>query len=405
MAVVMRVDVSGIAAHELAEPLELQGDISGDNASECALRPHERPRPSSHAPTSNLDVEPNSERGVLSGVFGSLGRSPPVHHQAGARHNPALVRLDDPSIDAAAEPEVVGVDDEQSQAARIVIYSGLVQVDQEARSRGGAMTIFGGEAAVRGLVRSVAGSADVLRALTESDIRFRYGRGPFRFARWLLEPVALVGVYLILVTFVLNRPGRAPGLSLACAVIPFQLVMLTIANAMTTLDARRPILLNMAFRRMLLPISAALTESVAFASSLLLLIAMMAIYGVAPTWNVLWFPLVLLVNLLLAIAAAYAAILFGIWLRELRAFVISFVRILFFLAPGLVPLADTREDVRDLLRLNPLTGLFEAYRDVFMNGTRPALWELVFPLIAAVILLAIFVPIYRTEQRQFVKVI
>jgi hypothetical protein len=113
----------------------------------------------------------------------------------------------------------------------------------------------------------------------------------------------------------------------------------------------------------------------------------------------------LFVNLLLAIAAAYGAILFGIWLRELRAFVTSFVRTLFFLAPGLVPLAETREDVRDLLRLNPLTGLFEAYRDVFMNGTRPELWELVFPAIAALVLLAIFVPLYRSEQRQFAKVI
>ena len=290
-------------------------------------------------------------------------------------------------------------------AAQDSYYSELVQVDQEAPSRGRSTTAFGGQAAVRALPRSLARSIDLLRALTESDLRFRYGRGPFRFARWLLEPVALVGIYLILVTFVLNRPGTAPGLSLACAVIPFQLVMLTIANSMTTLDARRPILLNMAFRRMLLPISAALTESVAFASSLLLLIAMMAIYDVAPTWNILWFPLVLFVNLLLAIAAAYGAILFGIWLRELRAFVTSFVRTLFFLAPGLVPLAETREDVRDLLRLNPLTGLFEAYRDVFMNGTRPELWELVFPVIAALVLLAIFVPLYRSEQRQFAKVI
>ena len=222
---------------------------------------------------------------------------------------------------------------------------------------------------------------------------------PFRTPGYPFVPA------LFLVALVLDRPGESAGLSLACAVIPFQLVMLTIVNAMTTLDARRPILLNMAFKRMLLPISAALTESVAFSSSLLLLIAMMAIYGVAPTWNVLRFPLVLLVNVFLAIAAAYAAVLFGIWLRELRAFVTSFVRTLFFLAPGLVPLAETSEDIRDLLRLNPLTGLFEAYRDVFMDGTRPALWELLVPATAAVALLAIFVPLYRAEQRQFAKVI
>jgi lipopolysaccharide transport system permease protein len=261
------------------------------------------------------------------------------------------------------------------------------------------------EGRLRRVRRSVGSTVDLLRALTESDIRFRYGRGPYRFARWLLEPVALVGVYLLLVAFVLNRPGTAPGLSLTCAVIPFQLVMLTIANAMGALDARRPILLNMSFRRMLMPISSALTETVGFAASLLLVVVMMAVYRVAPDWNVLWFPAVLVVNLLLASSAAYAAMLFGIWLRELRAFVLSFVRILFFLAPGLVPLRETREGIRTLLRLNPMTGLFEGYRSVFLFGTRPAAWQLLIPLAAAAIIFAVFVPLYRAEQRQFAKVI
>jgi ABC-type polysaccharide/polyol phosphate export permease len=267
----------------------------------------------------------------------------------------------------------------------------------------------------RGLARATARSRDAARAvrrvydllwiLSESDLRFRYGRGPWRFIRWLLEPLALVGVYLFLMTFVLDRPGTAVGLSLACAVVPFQVVMLTIGNAMTTLDARRPILLNMQFRRMLMPVSSALTESVGFASSLFLVVILMAVYGIEPTWHILWLPLVVLVNILLAIAAAYAATLFGIWLRELRAFVASFVRVLFFLGPGLVPLEETSEDVQDLLKLNPLTGLFEAYRDVFLYGEAPAPWELLYPLIAAGILALVFVPIYHAEQRQFVKVI
>jgi lipopolysaccharide transport system permease protein len=268
-----------------------------------------------------------------------------------------------------------------------------------------ARDVTGGGTPIRRAVSWLLSSVDLLRVLTESDLRFRYGRGPWRFVRWLLEPVALVGVYLFLITFVLDRPGKALGLSLACAVVPFQLVMLTIGNAMTTLDARRPILLNMAFKRMLIPISSALTEGAGFASSLFLLIFMMAAYGIGPSWNLVWFPLVLLVNLLLAVAAAYAATLFGIWLRELRTFVVSFVRTLFFLGPGLVPLEETSEGVRDVLRLNPLTGLFEAYRDVFLNGQRPAAWELLYPLATVVILLVVFVPAYRAEQRQFVKVI
>src|SRR6185437_9372243 len=93
----------------------------------------------------------------------------------------------------------------------------------------------------------LAWHADVLVALTVADLRVRYGRGPVQVLRWLVDPFALVGVYLLLVTFVLNRPGFAPGLSLACAVVPFQLVMATVMNAMSAVTARRSIILNMAF--------------------------------------------------------------------------------------------------------------------------------------------------------------
>ena len=260
-------------------------------------------------------------------------------------------------------------------------------------------------AQVRGLLGRLLRTVDLLRSLTEADLRFRYGRGPSRFARWLLEPFALVGIYLLLITFVLDRPGQAPGLSLAAVIVPFQFVISTVGNAMDAVDIRRPILLNMAFERNLIPISSALTECASFAGSFSIIAVMMASYGVAPTLAFLWLPLVVLVNFYLAVAASYAASLLGLWLREFKPFLLSFVRALFFLSPGLVPLSETSPHVRSLLRLNPLTGLFESYRDVFLFGHAPSAWQLLYPIAIASGVLTFFLPLYRTEQRQFAKVV
>jgi lipopolysaccharide transport system permease protein len=248
-------------------------------------------------------------------------------------------------------------------------------------------------------------SFDLLRSLTEADLRFRYGRGPSRFIRWLMEPFALLGVYLLLVTFVLDRPGVAPGLSLAAVIVPFQLVISTVGNAMEAVPVRRPILLNMAFERNLIPVSSALTECASFVASFFIIAVMMAAYGIAPTFAFVWLPLVVLVNVYLAVAAAYAASLLGLWLRELKPFLLSFVRMLFFLSPGLVPLSETSPQIRSLLRLNPLTGLFEAYRGIFLYGHAPAAWELLYPTLIGAVLLVVLVPLYRVEQRQFAKVV
>lgn len=252
---------------------------------------------------------------------------------------------------------------------------------------------------------SAARTRDILIALTQSDLRARYGRGPLRLLKWLLDPFALVGVYLLLVVVVLDRPGSAPGLSLACAVIPFQLLMMSVIASMSAIKLRKPIILNMGFRRSLIPLSSVMTETVAFGASLFLLVLMMAAYRVEPTFALLWLPLVLFVNIAFAVACAYPGALFGLWFPDLRVFAISFVRTLFFLAPGLVALAEIPDGAAGIVRFNPLTGLFESYRSVFLYGEAPTAWHLLYPLAIAAALLAVFVPIYRTEQYQFAKVV
>jgi lipopolysaccharide transport system permease protein len=247
-------------------------------------------------------------------------------------------------------------------------------------------------------------SIDVLISLTISDLKVRYGRGGWRLVKWIVDPFALVGVYLVLVTLVLDRPGDAPGLSLACAVIPFQLFTTTIVNAMSAVAARRSIVLNMGFNRTLLPLSGALTETVAFGASLLLLALMMAVYGVAPTLSTLWLPVAIAATILLAIGVAYPAALLGIWMPEIGNFVMSFVRVLFFIAPGLVPLSQISGDAHDLLMINPMTGLFESYRDALLYGDAPGAVELLYPAALGLLLLVVFVPIFRSEQREFAKI-
>ncbi len=246
---------------------------------------------------------------------------------------------------------------------------------------------------------------DVLLALTFADLRARYGRGSVRLFKWLFDPFAVVGVYLFLVTLILDRPGPAPGLSLACAVVAFQIVVMTIINSMDAIRQRASIVLNMGFRRELIPLSSTLTESAAFSSSMALLALMMGVYGLEPTPAILWLPLVVAINLVFAAAIAYPLTLIGIWYQEMRPFVVSLARAMFFAAPSLVPLSQVGGGVSDWIKLNPLTGLFEGYRDALLYGQAPAAWELLYPLGFSIALLALFVPIFRREQWHIAKLI
>jgi len=251
----------------------------------------------------------------------------------------------------------------------------------------------------------VNGRLDVLLALTASDLRARYGRGRLRFAKWLLDPFAALGVYLVLVAAVLDRPGRATALSIACAVVPFQLVIMAVTSSMNAVRLRRAIVLNMRFDRELLPLSTVLTETVAFIAALGLLGAVMAGSRVTPTVHVLWLLVFVPLTVLLAFGMSVPATLFGVWYRDLTVFAVSFVRTLFFVAPGLVALDGVPEPAATLLKANPLSGLFEGYRDALLYGRAPDPWQILVPLAFSVAFLGLFVPVYRGEEAHLAKVV
>ena len=138
--------------------------------------------------------------------------------------------------------------------------------------------------------------AHILVALARSDLRIRYGRGGWQIVKWLIDPFALVGIYLLL-RVILDREGEAVALTLACSVVPFQIVLLSATSALTAVSLREPILLNMRFDRMLIPPASVLTESLAFAASFLMFPIAMAFYGIGPTWALLWLPVVIAATL------------------------------------------------------------------------------------------------------------
>lgn len=258
---------------------------------------------------------------------------------------------------------------------------------------------------MRGRMATAAATRDVLLALTRSDIKVRYGRGPLRRVKWVADPIAALGVYLALIALVIDRPGVAPGLSIACAVVPFQLLMATSVNALRSLELRRSMITNMGFRRILIPISSALTEFVGFTGTLLLFPIMMAIYGIAPTPAILLLPVMIVVTFALSVAFAYPLSLIGVWMPEIVPFVVSAVRTMFFLAPGLIALDEVYGHTHDVLIANPMTGIFEGFRAILIEGQAPAAWHILVPLGYALLMLVLFVPVFRREQRHFAKLL
>jgi ABC-type polysaccharide/polyol phosphate export permease len=244
----------------------------------------------------------------------------------------------------------------------------------------------------------------VLFALARSDLRIRYGRGSWQVVNWMVNPFALVGIYLLL-RIMLDRGDNATALSIACAVVPFQVLMQTVESSMSAVSLREPVLLNRRFDRMLLAPSSLVTESLAFGASCLLFPITMIIGGIAPTAALLWLPVVLASTAVFALGLTWPAALAGLWFPNLKVAFSQGFRILFFAAAGIVALDEVSDELRPWLMLNPLTGVFEGFRSIFVYGKAPAAWEILGPTFVGLALTIAFVPVFRREQRHFAKLI
>ena len=140
---------------------------------------------------------------------------------------------------------------------------------------------------------------------------------------------------------------------------------------------------------MMIPLGTVVSGAVDFAVALMVLFGLMAYFGIAPTWNVVWLPLFLL----LAMATALGA---GLWLaalnveyRDVRYVVPFLVQFWMFASPIVYPSSLLQEPWRTVYGLNPMAGVVEGFRWALLGTkTAPGPMVGVSALIAALILVS-----------------
>ena len=76
---------------------------------------------------------------------------------------------------------------------------------------------------------------------------------------------------------------------------------------------------------------------------------------------------------------------------------------LFYATPILYPATLFPEKIRWVLYLNPLTGIIDAYRDIFMYHQMPGLMSILYLVGVAVIIFFVGLAIFRKLEKGFAE--
>jgi lipopolysaccharide transport system permease protein len=180
----------------------------------------------------------------------------------------------------------------------------------------------------------------------------------------------------------------------------------SLSRATSCLVGQSSLLTKVYFPRLVIPISTMFTGLVDLLISLGIVGVVMAVYGIVPGWQLVFFPAFILLALLTALAM-------GLWLgalnvlyRDVGSILPFMVQILMYLSPVVIPptLVNKYEALRIIFALNPMTGALNGFRWCFLGEPFDAtfFW---YSLVAIAVLLAGGLVFFKRMERTFADVI
>ncbi len=256
-------------------------------------------------------------------------------------------------------------------------------------------------------VRELLSYRDLFYFLVARDIKVVYKQTVLGFGWAILRPVFSMIVFSV----VFGRLAKIPSdgvpypLFSYAALIPWMYFQTAVTQSTNSLIQGARVVSKAYFPRVLVPMTPVAAGLVDFAIALSIVAGLMAYYGVAPTLDLLFLPILILMMVMTAAGI-------GLWLSILAAqyhdvrFAIQFIgQLLMYAAPVVWPASLIPEQYRLAYGLYPMAGVIEGFRSALL-ATNPMPWDLITP--GAVSAAALFVTgllYFRRVERNLADVV
>jgi ABC-type polysaccharide/polyol phosphate export permease len=212
----------------------------------------------------------------------------------------------------------------------------------------------------------------LVQSLVARELKARYRGSVLGFFWSFVNPLLLLLIYSFVFTVVL--PGVHPpelepfALFMFCGILPWTWFSSSLLEASSVLIAGGNLIRKVLFPAEVLPIVTVLAGLVHFCLGLPILAGFLVYYRVAVAASDLaWFPVVVLVQLILTLGLALLVAALTVHFRDVRDLLSNLLTVWFFATPIIYPLSQAPENVRWWLNLNPFTHLAVSYQEVLFR--------------------------------------
>jgi lipopolysaccharide transport system permease protein len=252
---------------------------------------------------------------------------------------------------------------------------------------------------------------ELLAFLAWRDILVRYKQTAIGVAWAVIRPLLTILIGAGIFGGLAQLPSDGvPYAVLVCAgTLPWYFFASALSESSASMVGNANLISKIYFPRLILPASAVVVAFVDFAISFLILVALMAWYGIMPTWRLLALPLFILLAFVSALGPGLLFTALNVKSRDFRYIIPFVVQFGLYVSPVFYSTTAIQEKYGDLGRtlvaLNPIVGVIDGFRWAILGTT-----EIHWPSFAlssglALFFLVIGIKYFRSTERSFADLI
>ena len=245
---------------------------------------------------------------------------------------------------------------------------------------------------------------EMIYNLVHRDLRGRYKGSFLGFAWTFINPLLQLAVYTMVFSLIMRNGIKDYYLFLFVALIPWIFLSSCISSGAGCIRAQGNMIKKIYFPREAIPLSFVIGQFINMLLSLVVVFAVLIISGKGLSISALvYLPLIMIIEFLIALGLTFLISGITVFFRDIEYFAGIIVMAWQFATPVMYGLDMVPERLVPFFKLNPMTPVIVAYRDILYYKQAPELSTLISAVIFGVILFALGVFSFNKLKKHFAE--
>ena len=248
---------------------------------------------------------------------------------------------------------------------------------------------------------------ELLYFLAWRDIKIRYKQTVLGAAWAIIQPFFTMVVFSLFFGKLAKIPSDGipyPLFSFA-ALVPWSLFSNGLHQSSNSLVGSAHLITKVYFPRMVIPLASVISGSLDFAISFIFLLGMMTVFGMFPSSNAIWLPLLLLLTFVTALGVGMWLSALNVQFRDVRYVLPFLTQVWLFATPVAYPSSLLPDPWRTIYGLSPMVGVVEGFRWALLGSKTAPGPTIIFSSLVAISIFVGGIFYFRRMEKTFADVV